>query len=134
MIVLATRAGSAYHQIVMTRTIRGLIAALISCAAAPALTGAAPGGTACADLADLAIPNCGGGTGPNTFEALGALDEWVERGVAPESLTALRSARGRVDRTRPLCAYPNVARYTGAGSIDDAANFACVAAAPSAGR
>ena len=74
--------------------------------------------------------HCGGGTGPNAFDALGALEQWVERGVAPDSLIASRSTRGTVDRTRPLCAYPKVARYTGAGSIDDAANFACVVTAP----
>jgi hypothetical protein len=50
---------------------------------------------------------------------------WVERGTAPDSIPASHSINGRVDRTRPLCAYPAVARDRGSGSIDDAANFAC---------
>ena len=71
------------------------------------------------------MAHCGGGPGTSTFDALAALEAWVERGVAPDSIPASRSINGRVDRTRPLCAYPAVARYRGSGSIDDAANFAC---------
>ena len=74
--------------------------------------------------------HCAGGPGPNQFDALTALEQWVEKGVAPETLIASHSSNGKVDRTRPLCAYPQVARYKGAGSIDDASNFACVAPAP----
>ncbi len=54
-----------------------------------------------------------------------ALESWVERGQAPASLLASHSTAGRVGRTRPLCPYPQVARYRGTGSIDDAANFVC---------
>jgi feruloyl esterase len=72
------------------------------------------------------MAHCGGGVGPNTFDTLGAIEAWVERGVAPEVLVASHSAADRVDRTRPLCAYPRKARYKGTGSIDEAANFACV--------
>ena len=71
--------------------------------------------------------HCAGGPGPNTFDALTALEAWVEKGVAPDKLIASHSTAGKVDRTRPLCAYPLVARYTGKGSVDEAANFACVA-------
>ena len=78
--------------------------------------------------------HCSGGAGPSTFDALGALDAWVERGVAPESIVASHATGGAVDRTRPLCAYPKQARYNGTGSIDAAASFTCaappVAAAP----
>jgi feruloyl esterase len=70
--------------------------------------------------------HCGGGPGPNQFDALTALEQWVEKGVAPATLPATHSTNGTVDRTRPLCPWPQVARYKGAGSIDDAANFACV--------
>jgi feruloyl esterase len=70
--------------------------------------------------------HCAGGPGPNSFDALTALENWVEKGVAPDKLIATHSTGGKVDRTRPLCAYPQVARYTGKGSIDEAANFACV--------
>jgi len=71
------------------------------------------------------MAHCGGGTGPNTFDALAALDAWVEKGTAPDSIPASHATEGRVDRTRPLCAYPAVARYNGTGSIDEAANFTC---------
>jgi feruloyl esterase len=69
--------------------------------------------------------HCAGGEGPNTFDKVKALEDWVERGTAPARLEASHRANGRVDRTRPLCAYPQVARYSGTGSIDDAANFVC---------
>jgi len=81
--------------------------------------------------------HCSGGPGPDKFDAIGALDDWVEHGHAPDVLIASHSTGGQVDRTRPLCAYPLAARYGGAGSTDQAANFACapsaVAAAPDAG-
>ena len=76
--------------------------------------------------------HCAGGPGPNQFDAIGALEQWVEKGMAPDKLIATHSTNGKVDRTRPLCMYPLVARYKGTGSIDEAANFACVAA-PAAG-
>jgi feruloyl esterase len=69
--------------------------------------------------------HCGGGEGPNVFDKVGALERWVENGIAPEQLIASHSTEGKVDRTRPLCPYPQVARYKGAGSIDEAANFVC---------
>ena len=71
--------------------------------------------------------HCSGGPGPNQIEALTALEQWVEKGIAPETLLATHSTAGKVDRTRPLCPYPQVARYKGTGNIDEAANFACVA-------
>jgi feruloyl esterase len=52
---------------------------------------------------------------------------WVEKGKAPDSMTASRVVNNQVVRTRPLCPYPQVARYSGQGSIDDASNFRCVA-------
>jgi feruloyl esterase len=69
--------------------------------------------------------HCGGGAGPNTFDALSALDAWVEKGTAPESIPASHATNGVIDRTRPLCAYPAEAKYRGSGSIDDAASFVC---------
>ena len=71
--------------------------------------------------------HCAGGEGPDTFDKVKALEEWVERGQAPARFEASHRVSGRVDRTRPLCPYPQVARYSGAGSIDDAANFSCKA-------
>ena len=71
--------------------------------------------------------HCGGGPGPNTFDALAALDKWVGEGAEPQKIVASHSTDGAVDRTRPLCPYPQVARWTGTGSTDDAANFVCAA-------
>jgi feruloyl esterase len=76
------------------------------------------------------MAHCGGGPGPNQFDALAAVDEWVVKGVAPAKLIAAHLMDGKVDRTRPLCAYPQVARYKGSGSIDEAANFVCAMPRP----
>jgi len=69
--------------------------------------------------------HCAGGPGPNTFDAHDALEAWVERGVAPESIIATRLTNGASDRTRPLCPYPKVATYKGSGDINRAASFSC---------
>ncbi len=69
--------------------------------------------------------HCSGGVGPNSFDALGALRRWVEQGVAPERIEAAQRQGGKVVRTRPLCPYPQVARYNGSGSVDEAASFTC---------
>jgi feruloyl esterase len=58
---------------------------------------------------------------------LPALENWVEQGQAPSRIDASRVVNGAVVRTRPLCPYPQVARYSGSGSIDAAASFSCVA-------
>jgi hypothetical protein len=82
--------------------------------------------------------HCSGGPATDQFDMLEPLVQWVEQGVAPDSVTA--SARGAgnpggvnaevpsgwaADRTRPLCPYPKVARYSGSGSLDLAASFSC---------
>lgn len=69
--------------------------------------------------------HCGGGPGPNSFDAVSALEAWVEQGIAPNSLEAVHQTQGVTDRTRPLCPFPEVAVYSGTGSTDDAANFSC---------
>jgi len=69
--------------------------------------------------------HCGGGEGPNAFDMIGALERWVEHRGAPTHIIASHVNERRVDRTRPLCPYPQFARYTGSGSIDDASNFVC---------
>jgi hypothetical protein len=73
------------------------------------------------------MAHCGGGTGPDRHDAVTAMINWVEKGQAPSSMIASKVVDNKVVRTRPLCAYPQVARYSGSGSIDDAANFRCVA-------
>jgi len=93
------------------------------------------------------MQHCAGGAGPDAFgqnrpgvnddplhDIDAALERWVEQGVAPEKLIATKykegapaASAGSVSRTRPLCPYPQIARWTGSGSTDDAANFACAA-------
>jgi feruloyl esterase len=73
------------------------------------------------------MAHCAGGVGPDQNDAVTAVIDWVETGAAPDSLIASKIVDGRVVRSRPLCPYPQVARYKGEGSIDDAASFRCVA-------
>ena len=69
------------------------------------------------------MTHCSGGPGLDDFDALGAVERWVENGQPPDSMLA----RGQAfpGRTRPLCAYPKSAKYRGAGSTEDAASFSC---------
>jgi hypothetical protein len=71
------------------------------------------------------VGHCGGGAGPNQFDMFAALVAWVEDGTAPDRITATRVEGGAVARTRPLCAYPCVARYDGTGDPNTAASFKC---------
>jgi feruloyl esterase len=71
------------------------------------------------------MAHCAGGEGPDSFDSLTALEHWVQQGKAPQRMVASHRTAGRVDRTRPLCPYPQVARYQGTGSIDAAASFTC---------
>jgi len=73
------------------------------------------------------MAHCGGGVGPDRNDAVTAVIDWVEKGQAPDLLIASKVTNGQTVRTRPLCPYPQVARYKGQGSIDDAASFSCVA-------
>ena len=66
--------------------------------------------------------HCGGGPGPDRFDALTALENWVERGVAPTTMIATKQGS---PLSRPLCAYPQLPRYKGAGDPNDAASFEC---------
>lgn len=71
--------------------------------------------------------HCQGGVGTDTFDKVAAMDEWIRTGSAPTQITAAHRTSGATDRTRPLCQYPQVAKYKGSGSTDDASNFACAA-------
>jgi len=86
------------------------------------------------------VGHCGGGVGPDQADFLGAIERWREQGVAPGQIIATRSVgRGgqpsspdasgapRTPMSRPLCSYPQVARFNGSGSTDDAISFTCVA-------
>jgi feruloyl esterase len=74
--------------------------------------------------------HCGGGEGPNSFDVVSALEEWVEKGTAPEQMMASHLTNGTVDRTRPLCPYPQVATWKGVGSTDAVGSFVCAVERP----
>lgn len=69
------------------------------------------------------MEHCGGGPALDHFDMLTALVNWVQKGNAPESVIA--TGKAFPGRSRPLCAYPKHAQYTGHGNSEDAANFAC---------
>lgn len=90
------------------------------------------------------MQHCGGGPGPDNFGAtttapadaehsmITAIEQWVEKGSAPKQIIATKykvdeNPESGVARSRPLCPYPMVDKYSGSGSVDDAANFSCVA-------
>ena len=89
------------------------------------------------------MEHCAGGAGTDTFGSasnmddafavdpqhnlLLALEAWVDHNTAPGTIIAAHKTAGSVDRTRPLCAAPQIAKYRGSGSTDDAANFTCTA-------
>ena len=71
------------------------------------------------------MAHCQGGAGPNSFDALTALERWRENGTAPDKLIAAHSTGTVIDNSRPLCPYPHAAIYKGSGNITDAGNYAC---------
>lgn len=89
----------------------------------------ATGGTSADSVRLFMAPgmaHCPGvGDGPNEFDAVSALEAWVERRVPPDAIVASQSLEGKGGRTRPLCPWPQVATYVGIGSIDDARSFVC---------
>jgi feruloyl esterase len=70
--------------------------------------------------------HCGGGDAPSVTDMLSVIDQWVDKGKAPDSIFASRPLNQK-PMTRPICPYPQIAKYKGSGSIDDAANFECKA-------
>jgi len=91
------------------------------------------------------MAHCGGGAGPNTFgnggaaasrdadhDIFTALERWVEQGTAPARVIGTGRAVDDPSKplTRPLCPYPQVARYRGMGDVNDAANFSCAVSTP----
>lgn len=71
------------------------------------------------------MQHCRGGEGPNVFDMMPAISQWTEGGKPPAEVIAAHKTKGTVDRTRPLCPYPQIAKYKGTGTIDEAANFVC---------
>jgi len=72
--------------------------------------------------------HCRGGPGVNTFDSIGTLEKWVEKGIAPDQMMGT----GEQGLTRPLCPYPQYAEYSESGDLKNAANWACKAPAPEA--
>ncbi|MEY4641549.1 MAG: hypothetical protein RLZZ227_1543 [Pseudomonadota bacterium] len=78
------------------------------------------------------MEHCAGGEGPNSFDTLETLDAWISSGQAPERIVATRApaalpnAAQLPPMSRPLCPYPQVARYAGVGDLADASSFSCV--------
>lgn len=71
--------------------------------------------------------HCAGGDGTDNFDKIGTIATWVEMNQPPDRILAAHKTKGVVDRTRPLCPYPETAHYKGSGSTDDATNFICAA-------
>jgi len=71
------------------------------------------------------VNHCAGGPGTDTFEKMRTLETWVEHGVAPSRIEASHSSSGKIDKTRPLCPYPQTARYNGSGDPNEASSFTC---------
>jgi len=71
------------------------------------------------------VAHCGGGVGPQPQNLFPTVVNWVENGVAPDTLLATKSLPGGVTQSRPLCPYPAMAKYIGSGDTNDAANFVC---------
>jgi feruloyl esterase len=87
------------------------------------------GAQATADFARLfmvpGMGHCAGGNAPTRFDALAALEPWIEKGQPPSTMLAAQIVQGQTKRTRPLCVYPQVAKYNGSGSQDEASSFSC---------
>ena len=68
--------------------------------------------------------HCRGGNGPDTFDTIGTLETWREKGTTPAAIAATNKTSGL---SRPLCPYPHTAKYKGTGDLKDSANWACTA-------
>lgn len=73
------------------------------------------------------VGHCQGGAGPDQVNWMAAVERWRESGLVPNQIEATRVIGNRVEMTRPLCPYPQVVKYSGTGSTNDAANFVCAA-------
>ena len=68
--------------------------------------------------------HCGGGPGPNNWDKLAPMVDWVEKGIAPDFVVAEHITGGIVDNQRPVCAYPKQAEYIGpSNGVDDPTNW-----------
>jgi feruloyl esterase len=69
--------------------------------------------------------HCSGGPATDAYDGLAALVNWVEKGQAPDRISAQGSTAALASVKRPLCAYPKHAQYKGSGDTSDEANFTC---------
>ena len=69
--------------------------------------------------------HCSGGPGTDSFDKVKVIEQWVEQGRKPAQIIAAHLTNGKVDKTRPLCPFPQAAKYKGTGDTNDAANFKC---------
>jgi hypothetical protein len=81
------------------------------------------------------MDHCAGGEGPSAFDTLGVIDRWATEGKAPERIVASRmhgppGVPAQPSMSRPLCPFPQVAKYKGKGDTNDAANFNCATQRP----
>jgi len=93
-----------------------------------AVTNAVGKDKAATSMALFMVPgmgHCQGGQGTDTFDKVGTIEQWVASGSAPTRILASHQTNGKIDRTRPLCPYPLIAKYKGTGNPDEAANFSC---------
>jgi len=71
------------------------------------------------------MQHCVLGAGPNSFDTLSALEQWVEKGIAPDAIPATHSTNNTVDRTMPLCKFPEKAHYKGSGDPNSVSSWSC---------
>ena len=71
------------------------------------------------------MDHCRGGRGPGQINWMAALERWREANAPPDRIEAARVVDNRIEMTRPLCPYPQLAVYKGVGSTNDASNFVC---------
>jgi len=71
------------------------------------------------------MQHCVLGAGPNSFDTLSALEQWVEKGIAPDAIPATHSTNNAVDRTMPLCKFPEEAHYKGSGDLKSVSSWSC---------
>ncbi|MGD0731991.1 MAG: tannase/feruloyl esterase family alpha/beta hydrolase [Terracidiphilus sp.] len=71
------------------------------------------------------MSHCAGGPGLTNVDPLPSLELWVEKGIAPDELVAWRAENAAIKMTRPVCPFPQSARYNGTGAPKDAASFTC---------
>ncbi|WP_428000632.1 tannase/feruloyl esterase family alpha/beta hydrolase [Acidovorax sp.] len=73
------------------------------------------------------MSHCSGGPATDSFDSIQTMVDWVEKGVAPDTIAAraLPTQADYPNRTRPLCPYPQFAKYKGTGSVEDAGSFVC---------